>query len=158
MSHTSLPRSGTELVLIRRRSRLAVGLYALELAVLGAAVVLVAAPPYVKALLAVGVLAYGIGCWPRRGPRLVRGSDGRWAVPARGLRDLTLGPGTLYTRQWVRLRLIDARGGGHCELVWADALGPREWRRLWLLLREPGHRRQAVRPRADRRVGRSDDR
>lgn len=158
MSPPSSPRSGADLVLERRRSVVALGLYVLGLTVLAAAAVLVAGPAYVKTLAVAGVLAYALAGRPRRGPVLVCQADGRWALPARGLRDLVLDPGTRYTRAWARLRLVDSRGRAHAELVWADELRRDEWRRLGLLLREPAQARRDLRAGGGTGVGRPDAR
>jgi hypothetical protein len=133
MSIMSWPRSGAALILRRRRSRTAALVWSAQVSVLAAAGLICAGPAYVKIAAAIALCAYAVACSPFRACVLVGTSDG----PGPGQCDLELGLGTTYTRQWARLELFDTTGRRHEALIWADALEPRDWRRLQLLLREP---------------------
>ena len=157
MSLESSKPSSAAWVLCRKRSRYAVGIWALQLVVLGCAALVLGAPPYVKVLACGAALALGLVTWPRPPPELVYTTARDWAVPALDLEHLRLGPGTAYTRHWALLELVGGAGIRR-ELIWADELDRIGWRRLQLLLREPTvpasrGNRAAARP---GRVGRLD--
>jgi len=99
-----------------------------------AALVVLAAPWLLKALVLLTVLVHAIALAPERAPRVVYRSDGRIAIPERGLDDLTLGPRTLYTRSWVRLDL-EGEGRRVEILLLVDQVSPEVWRALQAQLR-----------------------
>jgi hypothetical protein len=98
------------------------------------ALAVLAAPWLLKGLALLCVLVHAIALPPERTLRMVYRSDGRVAVPELGLYDLELGPGTLYTRGWVR---FDLKGAGRAleTLLLADQVSPEVWRALQAELR-----------------------
>ena len=92
----------------------------------------------VAGLMALGVLAaHAAVRFPDTRVVLSRSGDGRWSIPARGLFDLELGPGTCFAAFWVLLELVSPDRSLRLVLL-RDQLGRRDWRRLQVAVREPG--------------------
>jgi hypothetical protein len=104
-------------------------------ALLGAAVVLVAAPALLRLALFLAVLGHATNRRPRAIPAVVVISvEGRCLIPDWGADYLPLGPGTLICWLWVRLEL--GTGPRQRDLVlFADQLSAGDWARLRAKLR-----------------------
>jgi hypothetical protein len=105
------------------------------------AVALLGVPVLAKSLLVLVIAGHGLGRRLRPTPVLVCRIDGCWAVPDRGIDDLSLGARTRYTRLWVHL-VLESRTAALDILLLADQLDPEPWRELQARLR--GHRSLAA--------------
>ncbi len=80
------------------------------------------------------VIAHGRRRSPGSPPLLLVTDAGRWSVPARGLFDVALAPGSAHTSLWARLVL--GRGARAATLVLLRGeYGAADWRRIQLALR-----------------------
>lgn len=91
-------------------------------------------PAVLAGLCSLVAIVRCVALWPHSAPPLARAPDGRWALPSRGLKALTLGPGTRYTGLWVKLELVGGPVPVDVVLL-ADQLDPIAWSRLQAALR-----------------------
>jgi hypothetical protein len=63
-----------------------------------------------RLLVAGGLACHGYLCNPGSTGCLIRGADGRWALPTRGLYGLEFDPQTRFGIGWIALRLIGPFG------------------------------------------------
>jgi hypothetical protein len=92
------------------------------------------APVLVKSLALLVLVVHAIALPPERALGVVLGRDGRVAVPELGLTDLTLGPRTLFTENWVR---FDLRGSDRPLniVLLSGQVDPLSWHALQARLR-----------------------
>ncbi|MFV0277567.1 MAG: protein YgfX [Parahaliea sp.] len=116
-------------------SRIACCLRAIYIAALGAVVVQVSRDGYPVLALACAAVA-GVCVWPAvRQPRAVEYRGGRWLLPGRGWRAVSIEQ--VLSPPWglaLRWREGDA-GRGHWLYLWPDSLPAAQWRRLRRALR-----------------------
>lgn len=103
-------------------------------ALLAAAVALAGVPATFKALAFLALVGHAVVRRPRGAPRLIHvATDGSCAVPEWQTGNRKLGRGTLVCPFWIKLDLGPDQRQRYIFLF-ADQVGPHEWRRLRALL------------------------
>lgn len=103
-------------------------------ALLAAAILLAGMPMALKAILLAALVGHGAVRRPRPGPTVIHvAADGSCDVPEWRTGNLSLGAGTLVCPFWIKLDL--GRGIRQRYIfLFADQVGPDDWRRLRALL------------------------